>query len=128
MDRSLRRTGPARWVPLGYLGLAHLALGAAAAVTLWDSSGIAGFFYHAKMIAAVHALTLGWISSSLIGMLYVAGDRLGLRATRLDVGILIAWGAGASGLVSHFWIEKFSGMMWSAGLLGLAILVATGRE
>lgn len=127
MNRSLQRTGPQRWVPLGYLGLAHLALGAAAAVTLWDSSGIAGFFYHPKMIAAVHALTLGWISCSLIGILYVAGDRLGLRATRLDVGILIAWGAGASGLVSHFWIEEFDGMTWSAGLLGLAILVAAGR-
>jgi len=127
MNRSLQRTGPQRWVSLGYLGLAHLALGAAAAVTLWDSSGIAGFFYHPKMIAAVHALTLGWISCSLIGILYAAGDRLGLRATRLDVGILIAWGAGASGLVSHFWIEEFDGMTWSAGLLGLAILVAAGR-
>lgn len=127
MDRSLPRTGAQRWVPLAYLGLAHLALGAVVGVTLWDSSLIAGFFYHPKMVAAVHALTLGWISSSLIGILYVAGDRLGFCATRVDVGILVAWGAGASGLVSHFWIEEFGGMTWSAGLLGIAILVAAGR-
>jgi len=127
MDRSVPAKGPQRWVPLGYLGLAHLALGAAAAVTLWNPSGMAGFFYHPKLIAAVHSLTLGWISSSLIGILYLAGSRWGLRATRLDVGILIAWGAGASGLVSHFWIEEFEGMTWSAGLLGLAILAAGGR-
>ncbi len=127
MDRSLPATGAQRWVPLGYLALAHLALGSACVVTLWDSSLIAGFFYHPKMIAVVHALTLGWISSSLIGMLYLAGDRLGFRATRLDVGILVAWGAGASGVVSHFWIEKFGGMLWSAGLLGIAVLVAGAR-
>ena len=127
MDRSLPAKGAQRWVPLTYMALAHLALGSACAVTLWDSSLIAGFFYHPKMIAVVHALTLGWISSSLIGMLYVAGSRLGFRATRLDVAILVAWAAGASGLVSHFWIETFGGMMWSAGLLGIAVLTFAAR-
>jgi hypothetical protein len=127
MDRSLPAKGAQRWVPFTYLALAHLALGSACAVTLWDSSLIAGFFYHPKMIAVVHSLTLGWISCSLIGMLYVAGDRLGFRATRPDVAILVAWAAGASGLVSHFWIETFGGMMWSAGLLGVAVLAAAVR-
>jgi len=79
------------------------------------------------MIAVVHTLTLGWISSSLIGILYVAGARWGLHANRFDVGILVAWGAGASGLVSHFWIEEFEGMEWSAGLAAVAVLMAAAR-
>ena len=112
MDRPLPPTRAQRWVPLAYLALAHLALGSACAVMLWDSSLLAGFFYHSKMIAAVHALTLGWISSSLIGILDGAGDRLGMRSNRIDIGIFIAWGAGARGVISHFWIEEFSGMLW----------------
>ena len=127
MDRSKPADGARRWVPQAYLALAHLALGTACAVILWDSSLIAGFFYHPKMIAAVHTVTLGWISSTLIGIQYVAAARWGLRFGRLDVVILVAWSLGASGLASHFWIEEFSGMAWSAGLLGLAILAAAGR-
>jgi len=127
MDRSPPETGAQRWVPLGYLALAHLALGAACGVTLWDSSQISGFFYHPKMIAVVHSLTLGWISSTLTAVLYMAAPRLGFRASKFDVWILVAWGAGASGLVSHFWIETYNGMVWSAGLLGVAVLLAAGR-
>ena len=127
MDLPLPASGMPRWVPLSYLAFAHLGLGSACAVTLWDSSLIAGFFYHSKMIAVVHTLTLGWISSSLVGVLYVASARVGLRVGRLDVVILAAWCAGASGLVSHFWIEEFNGMTWSAGLLGLAILMVAIR-
>jgi hypothetical protein len=127
MELALPAKGPQRWVPLSYLAFAHLGLACACVVTLWDSSLIAGFFYHSKMIAVVHTLTLGWISSSLVGVLYIASARLGLRVGRLDIAILVAWCAGASGLVSHFWIEEFNGLTWSAGLLGLAILTAAGR-
>jgi len=127
MDRLTPVNAAHRFVPHAYLVLAHLALGTACAVILWDSSLIAGFFYHPKMIAAVHTLTLGWISSTLIAIQYVAAGRSGLRLQRLDIVILIAWAAGASGVASHFWIEEFSGMAWSAGLLGLAIVAAGGR-
>ena len=124
MKRSTSRTGAAFWVPLAYSSTAHLALGSAAAVTLWKPSWIAGFFYHPKMVAVVHNLTLGWISSGLIAILYTRG---GLRARAFDVWIFAAWFAGASGLASHFWIEEFSGMTWSAGLLAVSVFLAAGR-
>ncbi|NIM00502.1 MAG: hypothetical protein GTN89_06440 [Acidobacteria bacterium] len=127
MDRSLPALGAPRWVPLSYLGLAHLGLACACVVTVRDPSLIAGFFYHPKMIAVVHALTVGWISSSLIGVLYLAVGRLGFRATRLDGWLFVAWATGAGGLASHFWIEEVSGMVWSAGLLAIAILVIAAR-
>jgi hypothetical protein len=116
-----------RRVPLLFFVAAHLALASAAAVTLWDPSSIAGFFYHPKMIGVVHSLTLGWISSSLLGLLYLAGPRLGVRAAWPDAVALGAWVLGASGLASHFWIEEFNGMTWSAGLAGTAVLFGAGR-
>ncbi len=127
MDRSLPARGAPRWVVLAYLALAHVGLGSACVVTLWDPNLIAGFFYHPKMVAVVHALTLGWISSSLIGLLYLAAARLDSPARRLDGWLFAAWAAGSSGLASHFWIEEFNGMTWSAGLLGIAILVIAAR-
>jgi len=116
-----------RRIPLLYFLAAHLALVSAAGVTLWDPSWIAGFFYHPKMIGVVHTLTLGWISSSLIGALYASGQRLGVRANRYDAIALGAWVFGASGLASHFWIEEFSGMTWSAALAGIAVVYGAGR-
>jgi hypothetical protein len=116
-----------RRVPLFYFVAAYLALGSAAAVTLWDPSWIAGFFYHPKMIGVVHTLTLGWITSSLIGLLYLSHARLGIRASWHDAVALGAWVLGASGLASHFWIEEFNGMTWSAALAGIAVLYGAGR-
>ena len=34
-------------------------------------SAFAGFFYHAHMLAVVHLLTLGWITSHILGALYL---------------------------------------------------------
>ena len=58
---------PARWIPLLYLGFAHISLATAFAVIAADPSGVTGFYYHPRLVAVVHMVTLGWISSSILG-------------------------------------------------------------
>ena len=62
---------PDRWLPVLYFSFAHASLAAAFALTLWDPRGVAGFYYHPKLIAGVHLVTLGWISGSILGAIYM---------------------------------------------------------
>ena len=75
------RLVPATGLPLLYFAFAHfcLALGFAALVV---SPGLpAGFFHHPRMVALVHLVTLGWITSSILGAFYIVGP-LALRMPR----------------------------------------------
>jgi hypothetical protein len=65
-------TLPARWPPWLYFGFAH-CLAAALAVAALDTRGVGGFFYHPRMLAVVHLMTSGWISSSILGPIYIVG-------------------------------------------------------
>lgn len=117
---------PPRILPILYFGTAHLALALAFAAVAIDPRGVAGFFYHSRMLAIVHLVTLGWISSSIIGSLYIVGPiALGLplpatkRAYTAFAFVLI----GIIGMVAHFWIEEYPGMAWSAATVGIGMLL-----
>src|SRR3972149_3987817 len=77
---------PPRVLPLMYLSFAHISLGAAFLVLGTQPEAIVGFFYHPRMIAVVHMVTLGWISSSILGAIYLVGPialRMYVPARRL---------------------------------------------
>lgn len=117
---------PARGLPLLYWGFAHLALATAWIFVLGSPRHVAGFYYHPRMIAVVHLVTLGWITCSILGALYLIAPmalRAALPARRIDFWGFALVAAGISGMVAHFWIDEASGMAWSAGtlLVGLAI-------
>jgi hypothetical protein len=83
------------------------------------------------MLAVVHLVTLGWISSSILGAFHLIGPialRTVIRPGWADYLACALVLTGVSGLVSHFWIDNYSGMVWSAGtlLLGLAYVAARG--
>lgn len=121
---------PARFPPLLYLGFAHACLAAAFAATALDPRGVGGFFYHPRMLAVVHLVTLGWISGSILGSIYLVGPlalRLPLPAGWLDHAAFGSFAVGVMGMVSHFWIDRPPGMAWSAGLVTLAIAFVTAR-
>ena len=119
---------PPSRLPVYYFTLAHGCLASAlGALFLWPQS-FAGFFYHPRMLAVVHLVTLGWITSSILGALYMIAP-MALR-TRLPVRRLDWWGfwlfaIGATGLVAHFWIEEDSGMVYAAALV-LFVLALVG--
>lgn len=117
-------------LPLLYFGLAHVALASAFAAMAFDPARFAGFFYHPRMIAVVHLVTLGWISASILGALYMIAP-MALRA-RLPAGWLdfTAWalyGIGVLGMVAHFWIDSPKGMVWSAGTVTVGLLWVAAR-
>jgi hypothetical protein len=121
---------PPRLLPVLYFAVAHVALMLACVEVARDPRGVSGFFYHARMVGIVHLVTLGWITASILGSLYIVGP-IALRTT-----IPAAWPdytafafvlIGVVGMVAHFWLQEYGGMAWSAITVGSGIIVAGVR-
>jgi len=112
-----------------YFNVAHLFLLTAFVALALAPRSIAGFYYHPRMIAVVHLVTLGWITASILGSLYMLGPMtldMPLKRRRLDTWAFWLFVVGTLGMTSHFWIDEPGGMVWSAGtvIIGL-VLVGT---
>ena len=121
---------PPRLVPLLYVGTAYVSLALACALAAIWPRAVAGFFYHSWMVAIVHLITLGWITCSILGAIYIVGPvalRMPMPARRSDY---VAYGfvvTGIIGMVAHFWIEEFGGMAWSAATVTAGALHVVSR-
>jgi hypothetical protein len=121
---------PAKVVPLLYFGTAYVSLVLACVLAAIWPRAVAGFFYHSWMVAIVHLITLGWITCSILGAIYIVGPvalRMPMPARRGDY---IAFGlvvTGIIGMVAHFWIEEFGGMAWSAATVTVCALYVVRR-
>jgi len=107
-------------LPQRYFTFAHLCLLVVCLALTLAPRSIAGFYYHPKMIAVVHLVTLGWISSSILGSLYMISPMtLGVALSRrkLDSWAFWFYAIGTLGMTTHFWIDEPRGMVWSAGLV-----------
>jgi hypothetical protein len=116
---------PPRLLPILYFGAAHVALAVAFAAVALDPRGVSGFFYHARMLGVVHLVTLGWITASILGSLYIVGPialRMWIPATWLDYTAFGLVLIGIVGMVSHFWLQEYGGMAWSAITVGAGII------
>jgi len=123
-------TMPARWPPLLYFAFAHCCLAAAFAAMAIDPRGVGGFFYHPRMLAVTHLVTLGWISASILGSIYVVGPlalRMALPPRPSDYAAFGGFAVGVLGMTSHFWIDKPAGMAWAAGLVALSFVHVPAR-
>lgn len=121
---------PARRTPLLYLGFAHACLFTALATVARHPAGLGGFYYHPQLIAVVHLVTLGFVTSAVLGALYLVcplAFRLPLPERRADVAWAVAWMVGVSGIASHFWIGEYSGMAWSGAMALATPLWVGGR-
>jgi hypothetical protein len=113
---------PARRAPLVYLGFAHACLFVALVTLARHPVGLGGFYYHPRLIAVVHLVTLGFVTSAILGALYLVcplAFRVPLPERRADVVGALSWMVGVSGIASHFWMGEYSGMAWS-GVMALA--------
>jgi hypothetical protein len=121
---------PARWVPLLYFAFGHICLATAFAALALEPRSLAGFSYHPRMLAVVHLVTLGWISASILGALYVVGPlafRMPLPAGPADYAVFLGFAIGVAGMVSHFWMDLPGGMAWAAGLVACMMSYVAGR-
>lgn len=115
---------PSSALPLAYFALAHAGLAGALLVLVLDPWLPGAFFYHPRMVAVVHLVTLAWLSGSILGAFYIVAPlalRLPLPVGRTDWIAFVGFAAGTSGMVAHFWIGTYDGMAWSAGLVTAAI-------
>jgi hypothetical protein len=111
-------------VPLAWFALAHASLASALVVLIAAPTLPGGFFYHPKMVALTHFLTLGWLSGSILGALYIVAPlALGcpMPGRRADWIAFASYAIGLAGMIAHFWIAEYSGMAWSAGMVIAAV-------
>ena len=116
---------PAPFLPLTYFGGAHLALLVACGV-LAVAPDVAGpFHYHPRMVAVTHLVTLGWITASILGALYIVAPlALGfpVRAGAGDGVSAAAFWGGTVGMVYGFWQGQYA----VVGTSALLVLFALG--
>jgi len=117
-------------LPLLYFSLAHVCLASAFAALALQPQRYSAFFYHPRMVAVVHLVTLGWISASILGALYMIAPmalRTRLPARPADYAAWTVYAIGVTGMVAHFWIDSPKGMVWAAATVTLALLWVAGR-
>jgi hypothetical protein len=113
-----------------YVATAHVSLACAFLLTAWNPASVAGFFYHARIVAIVHLVTIGWIAMSILGMAYIVlpyACGVALPARRGDYVAYALVVIGLIGMVAHFWIGEFGGMAWSAATAAMGILHVVTR-
>ena len=131
LDAAARRELlPSSALPMAYFACAHAGLALALAVLVVRPDIPGGFFFHQRMVALVHLVTLAWLSGSILGAFYIVAPlalRLPMPVRRADWAAWAAFELGTVGMVAHFWIGSYDGMAWSAGLVVSAIGWVTAR-
>jgi hypothetical protein len=114
---------PSPTLPLSYLVTAVAAFALACAMVPALAPELAGHYYHPRLTALTHTVTLGWITLSIMGASYqlipiVLERRVwSERLARWQFWILAI---GVAGMVAHFYIGRWP------GLLLAAVMVAAG--
>jgi hypothetical protein len=96
----------------------------AALAVPWLAADLAGHYYHPRLLALTHTVTLGWITLTIMGASYqlipIVLERpvWSERLARWQYAVFVT---GTVGVAGHFFIAEWIGFVWSAGLLTLAI-------
>jgi hypothetical protein len=112
------------------LSFATACYALALAGIIFYAQDLTGFYYHPRILALTHLITLGWISGNILGTLYIVGPmavQVYLPARAYDVTAFIFFSTGVIGMVAHLWQDLPVGMAWSAGCAYLGI-VMTGAK
>ena len=92
-------------IPLAYLVCAAVAFVAASLSVAWLAPELAGHYYHPRLLALTHTVTLGWITLAIMGASYqlipIVLERpiWSERLARWQLAILAV---AVTGMVAHF--------------------------
>jgi hypothetical protein len=83
------------------------------------------------MVGVVHLITLGWISASILGAIYIVGPlalRMPMRARLADHLAFLLVVGGMAWMIRSVWVDRYAGAAWSgistaAGIALVAIRV-----
>jgi hypothetical protein len=113
---------PSATLPLRYLVAAAVAFNAAALGVVWLAPELGGHYYHPRLFALTHTVTLGWITMTIIGASYqlvpIVLERP-LWSERLARWQFVALVLGIPGLVAHFFIPHGTGLAWAAAFVAV---------
>jgi hypothetical protein len=109
-------------LPLSYLGAAEATWLPPMPPLPWLAPELSGHYYHPRVLALTHTVTLGWITMSILGASYqlipIVLERplWSERLARWQLGVLLI---GVSGMIAHFWIGTWPALAGAAALVGL---------
>lgn len=116
--------GPSPLIPLTYLLCAAVAFLVATAGVVWLAPEMAGHYYHPRLIALTHTVTLGWITIAIMGASYQIVPMVlerPLWSARLARWQLVLLVTALSGMVAHFYLGTWPGLAMAAGLLAVGV-------
>jgi len=117
-------------VPLGYLVCAAGAFLVASLGAAWLGPELAGHYYHPRLLALTHTVTLGWVTLAIMGASYqlipIVLERpiWSERLARWQLAILAV---AVTGMVAHFHLGTWPGLTAAAGLLAVGITLHLGN-
>src|SRR5262245_38048085 len=117
-------SAPSVSVPLSYLAVASMALIVAALGVVWLAHALAGHYYHPRVIALTHTVTLGWITLTIMvssfQIIPIVLERAiwSERLARWQLWILVV---SITGMVAHFYIGTWRGLLAAAALLAVGV-------
>ena len=115
---------PSVTLPLAYLSAAALAFVFATAALPWLAPELAGHYYQPRVLALTHTITLGWITLTIMGASYqlipivLARPLWSERLAWWQLGLMLV---GIVGMVGHFFLGAWSGLVWAAALVAAGV-------
>ncbi|MFN3476409.1 MAG: cbb3-type cytochrome c oxidase subunit I [Candidatus Methylomirabilales bacterium] len=114
---------PSVALPFRYFVTAIVAFTLAAVLLPFIASDLADFYYQPRLLALTHLITLGWITMTIMGASYqLVPVALGIRLYSERLARIQFWFmlVGTLGMVGHFWIGRWGGLIASALLVLIA--------
>jgi hypothetical protein len=111
-------------LPIHFFTIAAIFFACGVVATPFLVSRIVDFFYQPPILALVHTFTLGWITASIMGVMYryvPALTRHPISYPRLAMSQLMLFIVGTIGLISHFANGIWAGVWFSAGILVVSV-------
>lgn len=111
-------------MPIHFFTVAAIFFAAGVVAAPFLVAQIVDFFYQPPILALVHTFTLGWITASIMGVMYryvPALSRHPISYPRLAMWQLWLFIIGTIGIISHFANGVWAGTWFSAGILIVSV-------